>query len=267
MTSALDLYNALVARGTQPALTWYGDDGRMELSAKVAANHMAKIAGYLADEVWLDEGASLVLDLPAHWKTCLWGLGAMLAGLKVTVGGGEGGDCAGTDGTARGAAASGHTASFPVDRQLIGSATSADAIVTSNPASAQAPGVTAGTAGDAAVIALDLGPLALSWTGAPLPAGTFDGSAEVMGSPDQLMDDSRHAAGNFAQWEAAGVLAPDGPRLALVGDAARDPVRMVAAAAWQLGRGSLVVVADDSDPTTVAKAEGAESAKLPMDRL
>lgn len=234
MTSALDLYNALVARGTQPALTWYGDDGRMELSGKVAANHMAKIAGYLADEVWLDEGASLVLDLPAYWKTCLWGLGGMLAGLSVTVGGGAGAD---------------------------------GAIVTSNPASAQAPGVTAGTAGDAAVIALDLGPLALSWTGAPLPAGTFDGSAEVMGSPDQLMDDSRHAAGNFAQWEAAGVLAPDGPRLALVGDAARDPACMLAAAAWQLGRGSLVVVADDSDPSTVAKAEGAEIADLLMDRL
>ena len=113
---------------------------------KLRANHMAKIAGYLADEVWLDEGSRLLLDLPSHWKTCLWGLGGMLAGLEVAIG---------------------TTADTP------------DGVITNHPE----------TPPDADnVIALDLGPLALSWMGDPLASGVFDGSAEVMGSPDQLMD-------------------------------------------------------------------------------
>lgn len=218
--NALDVYTALVHRGTAPALTWYGADGRMELSGKVAANHMAKITGYLADEVWLDEGARLLLDLPSHWKTCLWGLGGMLAGLEVAIG---------------------TTADTP------------DGVVTNHPE----------TPPDADnVIALDLEPLALSWMGAPLAPGIFDGSAEVMGSPDQLMDSSRHASGNFAKWESRGTLQPAGERLLISGAIATNPASTLAAVAWQLGRGSVVVLQDGTDPEKVVIAEGATPAEL-----
>lgn len=226
MSSVLALYNALVARGTHPALTWYGPDGRMELSGKVAANHLAKIAGYLADEVWLDEGAQLQLDLPSHWKTCLWGLGAMLAGLNVTV-------------TERAV-----TDSPPGGAQNAPSS----AVLTNRPESAPAADTT---------IALDLGPLALAWTGAPLPPGVFDGSSEVLGSPDQLMDTSRHSSGNFNDWETRGTLTPAGDRLLISGEAAANPSSTLAAVAWQLGRGSVVVVQNEQNPSRVADTEGA----------
>ncbi|MGO3085807.1 TIGR03089 family protein [Ancrocorticia populi] len=218
--NSLDVYQALVNRGTAPALTWYGPDGRMELSGKVAANHMAKIAGYLADEVWLDEGASLLLDLPSHWKTCLWGLGGMLAGLEVEVGG---------------------AADIP------------DAVLTNRPESAPDADNT---------IALDLGPLALSWMGDPLAPGIFDGSAEVMGSPDQLMDNARHASGNFAHWEAQGILTPAADRLMISGAIASNPASTLAAVAWQLGRGSVVVLQNETIPAKVAETEGATPAEL-----
>ena len=42
-----EIYESLVASGTSPALVWYDDDGRVELSGKVFANHVAKIANYL----------------------------------------------------------------------------------------------------------------------------------------------------------------------------------------------------------------------------
>ena len=218
--NALDVYTALVHRGTAPALTWYGADGRMELSGKVAANHMAKIAGYLADEVWLDEGSRLLLDLPSHWKTCLWGLGGMLAGLEVAIG---------------------TTADTP------------DGVITNHPE----------TSPDADnVIALDLGPLALSWTGAPLAPGIFDGSGEVMGSPDQLMDTARHVSGNFAKWESQGTLTPTGERLLISGSIANNPASTLAAVVWQLARGSVVVLQHDADPAKVAETEGAIPSEL-----
>ncbi|MEW6858369.1 TIGR03089 family protein [Trueperella pyogenes] len=80
------LYQALLTRGTSPALTWYDADGRIELSGKVLANHVAKIANYLADECGLEPGDELALDLPLHWKTLAWALGGIVAGARVTVG-------------------------------------------------------------------------------------------------------------------------------------------------------------------------------------
>ncbi|WZJ25174.1 TIGR03089 family protein [Trueperella pyogenes] len=50
------------------------------------ANHVAKIANYLADECGLEPGDELALDLPLHWKTLTWALGGIVAGARVTVG-------------------------------------------------------------------------------------------------------------------------------------------------------------------------------------
>lgn len=218
MADALTVHRALAARGTRPALTWYGSDGRIELSGKVSANHLSKIAGYLTDELWLDPGAELELDLPAHWKQVLWGLGAMLAGLQVHLPGAE----------------------HP---------TSPAAVLTADPFARE------GTAD--AVAALDLGPLALQWTGAPLPAGTFDASAEVLGAPDHLLDDSRHPSSNFAAWEDLGEFTEESERLVVALD--RSPASAAAAlasAAQQLTRGSLVVV-QQGRIEDVARIEGA----------
>ncbi|MFT0846444.1 TIGR03089 family protein [Actinomycetaceae bacterium L2_0104] len=228
MTDMLSLYRALVARGTQPALTWYGAQGRMELSGKVSANHLAKIAGYLSDELWLEPGAQLELDLPAHWKQVLWGLGAMLAGLRPVVIGAD------------------SAAPQPLSPRY-------EALITNRP-EAYDPAETQAEA----IAALDLGPLALRWSGPPLASGFYDASAEVLGSPDQLMDESRHGEANFEQWRGYGTLTRPGERL-LVGGEGRilDPAVVLASATLQLGGGSLVVV-ETGDVDEIAQVEGAK---------
>ena len=75
----------LVARSTRPALVWYGPGERIELSGKVLANHVSKIANFLADEAEL-EASPVLLDLPTHWKTITWALGALVAGGQVRFG-------------------------------------------------------------------------------------------------------------------------------------------------------------------------------------
>ncbi|QTG75095.1 TIGR03089 family protein [Trueperella pecoris] len=83
MTSPRDLYDTLLGRGTSPALTWYDADGRVELSGKVLANHVAKIANYLSNECDVEPGTCLVLDLPPHWKTVAWALAGFVTGAHV----------------------------------------------------------------------------------------------------------------------------------------------------------------------------------------
>lgn len=233
MADALSLYRSLVARGTQPALTWYGEQGRMELSGKVAANHLAKIAGYLADELWLDPGATVELDLPAHWKQVLWGLGAMLAGLNVRVS------------TGREIANRSDVSAFDEPAQ---------AIITSSPERYDPD-----TSSAESIAALDLGPLSLRWMGAPLVPGVFDASAEVMGQPDSLMDDTRFSSSNFATWHNLGTLTSDGDEARVLitsPDNRVDPVVALAVATQQLSRGGLVVV-ESGDSEKIVHTEGA----------
>ncbi len=232
MADALAVYQALVARGTQPALTWYGEQGRMELSGKVAANHLAKIAGYLSDELWLDPGACVLLDLPAHWKQVLWGLGAMLAGLEVRL-------------------------ASPIGAPTFSNEHPVEAIITNRPGNETPDSLEA-------VAALDLGPLALRWMGEPLAPGIHDASAEVLGSPDQLMDDSRHGSANFATWESLGTLdcGPEEKRVLIATTTGLlDPAHALASACMQLGRAGLVVV-EKGNVEDIAQVEGAKLTKF-----
>ncbi|MDO4888436.1 MAG: TIGR03089 family protein [Actinomycetaceae bacterium] len=225
---ALAVYRDLAGMGSRPALTWYGRDGRIELSGRVAANHMAKIAGYLLDEVWLEPGARLRLALPAHWKQVLWAMGGLLAGAHV--------ECEGvTDDRHEGAA----YAVVACDHQRLSDlATSAEADE---------------------VLALDLASLATSWTGPPLPAGVRDAAAEVMGAPDALVDEHAHAASNASRWQAADPLHPSaGPLGALL--VAPEPELAISAALGLLGRERLVVVDDESQAERIRKAERLERA-------
>jgi uncharacterized protein (TIGR03089 family) len=75
---------------TRPRLTWYDDaDGptrgeRIELSGRVVANWVAKAANLLADELGVERGDVVVLDLPAHWRALYWALATWRAGAVVS---------------------------------------------------------------------------------------------------------------------------------------------------------------------------------------
>lgn len=84
---SINLYSNLLASGTSPRLTvWgsYAGGPRLDLSGKVLANHCAKIANFLAEELLLDEGDEIRVDLPGHWRLLTWHIGALLAGVRVT---------------------------------------------------------------------------------------------------------------------------------------------------------------------------------------
>ncbi|QRV01870.1 hypothetical protein JTE88_07230 [Arcanobacterium phocisimile] len=78
-----DVISAMLTRGTMPALTWYGDGERIELSGKVTAMHIVKILQYLRDDLGLDANSRLILDLPIHWKSILWHLAGLVTGCQV----------------------------------------------------------------------------------------------------------------------------------------------------------------------------------------
>lgn len=85
----------LRADATTPRVTQYDDTPsatrgeRIELSAKVLANWVAKAANLLQDEFDVSVGTSVRLALPAHWRTAYWALAAWSVGATVVLGGPE----------------------------------------------------------------------------------------------------------------------------------------------------------------------------------
>ncbi|MFQ6172035.1 TIGR03089 family protein [Oryzobacter sp. R7] len=75
----------------RPRITVYDDtDGptrgeRVELSARVLANWVAKAANLLQDELDAGRGTVVRLDLPPHWRTLYWALAAWSVGACVEV--------------------------------------------------------------------------------------------------------------------------------------------------------------------------------------
>lgn len=69
----------------QPLVTFYDDatGERTELSATTYANWVAKTAGVLVDDLGLDAGDTVALDLPAHWLGPVLAGGTWLAGLEL----------------------------------------------------------------------------------------------------------------------------------------------------------------------------------------
>ena len=227
MRDPVTIYRSLISLGSSPAFSWYSETGRVELSGKVAANHLAKIAGYLRDDVWLDAGTSLVLDLPASYKTLLWSLGSLLAGARISF----------------------HDASTNASLD----ATGTFGIVTNRPES-----VTDATD----VMALDLGALAFSWTGPELPPGVRDAAAEVMGAPDVLMDEASWEESNWDEWGSDLRAEADGSQIRHEG-AARflenpTPAQALRAAMESLGCQRLVVAAGIAETRHIKIAERLE---------
>ena len=77
----------------RPRLTWYDDapgptrGERIELSARVLATWVAKAANLLVDELDVEPGDRVVIELPTHWRAAYWMLAAWSAGAEVVVGG------------------------------------------------------------------------------------------------------------------------------------------------------------------------------------
>lgn len=76
----------------RPRLTWYDDapgptrGERIELSARVLGTWVAKAANLLVDELDVEPGDRVALDLPVHWRAAYWMLAAWSAGAEVVVG-------------------------------------------------------------------------------------------------------------------------------------------------------------------------------------
>lgn len=96
----------------RPRITCYDDTTgeRIELSAKVLANWVAKAANLLQDEYDAGPGTRVSLDLPPHWRTLYWALACWAVGGCVLVGGAPG-DVLVTTAPAR---AAGHDAAIVV---------------------------------------------------------------------------------------------------------------------------------------------------------
>ena len=132
----------------RPRLTWYAADGeRVELSARVLTNWVAKTANLLLEEL-LDEPVgdsgppgSVRVDLPAHWRSVVWVLAAWSVGVQV----GEVG---------------------------------APVVVTDRPSITPAPG------SGVPLVVVDLAPLAFE--GGDVVAGALDYNAVVAGYGDEM---------------------------------------------------------------------------------
>ncbi|GMA30630.1 hypothetical protein GCM10025875_06220 [Litorihabitans aurantiacus] len=148
-----DLHRRLLADGPLPRLSWTSADGEaLELSGRVLGNWTSKIANLLVEEVDAGPGTRVALDLPVHWRTLVWALGAWVSGAGVLVVGGDEGD--------------GGAVAGPVD-----------VVATTRPE--------AWTSRADVVVAVPLPSFALRWPG-ELPAGALDGGSDVAVQPDAL---------------------------------------------------------------------------------
>ncbi len=79
------LDRALRADPARPLLTFYDDASgeRTELSVATFANWVAKTANLLRDDLAVEPGATLSLDLPPHWQAAVWLQSAWALGLHV----------------------------------------------------------------------------------------------------------------------------------------------------------------------------------------
>lgn len=70
LTKTLD--SALQQIGAKPAITWYDQQGRLELSGAVLRNWIIKSTNMAIEELELESDQLALLDLPLHWRTLIW---------------------------------------------------------------------------------------------------------------------------------------------------------------------------------------------------
>ena len=161
----------LGADAARPLVTFYDDatGERVELSVATYSNWVSKTAGLVQDELDVERGGLVLLDLPTHWQGVVWLGAAWTMGL-----------CA-TDDPAR--------------------AASADLVVC-GPDRVQAY---AGIASATPVVALSLRPLGGRFSEA-LPAGVTDYGSVVLAQPDVFVADDPPSAEDPAWQDSAGSL-------------------------------------------------------------
>src|SRR5512144_1654173 len=154
ISSSARSFSELLNRGLQadaarPFVTFYDDrtGERVELSVTTYGNWVAKTAGLVQDELGLERGDLLLLDLPTHWLGAVW-LGAAWTGGQVVT----------------------------TDAALADEA----ALVVCGPDGVERY---ADRAGSVPVVALSLRPLGAPFAD-PLPTGVVDYGAVVLAQPD-----------------------------------------------------------------------------------
>lgn len=86
------LSDLLKSDPASPRLTVYNesDGSRLDFSAVTLDNWAAKVANMLRDELELDTGTAIAVDLPSSWQATAIILGALAAGIEVTFNPAEG---------------------------------------------------------------------------------------------------------------------------------------------------------------------------------
>ncbi|GAA2234864.1 hypothetical protein GCM10010401_03390 [Rarobacter faecitabidus] len=237
--------SSLQALGQRPALTWYSGSGeRLELSGDVTLNWLNKTANFLVDSA-AEPGTRVLLDLPPHWRTIVWGVATLRTGATAV--------------PAKTADAAERTFEVVITDRAAGPHPDADLIAV-----------------------VTLAALARRYPG-ELPAGLVDAGPAVMGSADSIiylpganpaataldLGTSQVAYGDLLDWLAAGPAVPAGARVAVrvPGAGAAEPtstllagVLRLALSAWLAG-GSIVLVSevqDDSKFASIAASERAD---------
>lgn len=189
-----DLLDALRALGPRPALAWFGEVQRIELSGAVLANWVIKAIGHFADEIALEPGDLVVLDLPPHWKRLVLALAAWALGARVQLADVAAADAAGTDDAGLDA-----PRVLATDRPDAPLASDCDELLLLSPVS-----------------------LALRFDG-ELPPLAHDWAEEVRANPDALLTP-------LSAWSGPQPAPDDGASVLLIeGDGLEDPTRMLQA--------------------------------------
>lgn len=245
MVSTRDLYPLLRDAGGAPRITWYGEDGRIELSGAVLANWIAKTVNHLTDEVMVDPGDVLVVDLPAHWKQAVLVIAGLTCGLHVVAGSAAASVAIPVAGPTAGSAAGPATASAARSDHGAGTRVLATAEPTGDEDAED-------------VLAVALASLASSF-GGELPPLVHDWVAEVRGHGDDLVslpspEPSAPALTTGAgSWSYADVLGSvSGDRVLVHGDpdALRDELLGPLA-----GGGSVVLAPGGLEQATAAREQ------------
>jgi uncharacterized protein (TIGR03089 family) len=202
----------LTADPVRPRVTWYGPEGeRIELSAKVLDNWVAKSANLLVDELDTGPGSAVVVDLPGHWRTLAWLLAIWATGATAVLATAADPPAVPSLPTGR------HPDVVLTLRPHVWVDTIASGTVTSG---AAAPGGAApGTAGSGAaagagtaVLAVALPALATRFPG-DLTAGVVDTAAEVRGHGDVFVPVARPVPADPALVAADGAVTTHGDLL------------------------------------------------------
>lgn len=216
------LASAVASDPGRPRLTWYAADGeRVELSARVLANWVAKTANLLVEELLEPpaggaggQAPTVLLDLPVHWRTVVWGLSAWAVGAEVV-------------------------------RAVPAAAEPPTVVVTAAPGSAPAT-----DPAGAPLVVLALAALAFSTD--DVPPGALDYNAVVSGYGDELPGDVAPLALDLPA--ARGGTGGTAPRL-MVDAVGRDPREVLLEVVAALAADGSVVLRGPGSPDAAHLAE------------